>query len=66
GGGSDSWGFAGAGTGVSKSNCDTGSVSPELRLCWHTPTSGVVNSGYRCGSTTSTGATYERLIFHAD
>ena len=62
---SRSWGFVVGGDTVSKSTCDTNSTNPETRLCWHTG-AGVINSGYRCGSTTVSDGTYERLIFHAD
>ena len=55
-----SWGFAKEGDKVNKNNCDflkTG--CNECRLCWNLLTF----SGYRCGSVTSAGSNYERVIF---
>jgi len=48
--GSYSWGFAAAGDGVERDNCDVAfGTSPEARLCWHLDPAG---GGYRCGETT--------------
>ncbi len=58
-----SWGFAGAGDGVSRNSCDTDNVRPELRMCWHT-SNGSLNSGYRCGATFLNGNNgWERVIY---
>jgi len=60
---SRSWGFAQAGTGVSKSTCDTASNSPGSRMCWHTGGSSVT-SGYRCGTNFLNGNNaWERMAF---
>jgi cysteine-rich repeat protein len=60
-----SMGFADLGTGVSRNSCDTGNVSPTLRMCWHT-NGDSISSGYRCGSTFTFGNNWERVIMHAD
>ncbi|MSP62847.1 MAG: hypothetical protein EXR72_21445 [Myxococcales bacterium] len=60
-----SWGFAKGGDPLSLNNCDTSATNPDLRMCWHTSASNIT-AGYRCGPTTVSGATYERLIYHAD
>ena len=60
-----SWGFVGKGDTPQRNSCDTGNVNPALRMCWHT-SSLKISSGYRCGATTVSGNTYERLVYTAD
>lgn len=59
-----SWGFVSGTDAVSRSSCDTASINPIYRLCWHTGSSG----GFRCGSTTSlnSATTWQRSVWHAD
>ncbi|UJR13334.1 hypothetical protein I4U23_000352 [Adineta vaga] len=57
-----SWGFVNNTDSVTRSSCDTAGINSNYRLCWHTQSSG----GYRCGSVTATGSTYERVIYHAN
>ena len=60
-----SWGYAGEGDVVDKFSCDVEqSGDNDQRLCWHTGNN-ALSSGYRCGETTSFGAAWERLVFHA-
>jgi len=66
--GSEGWGFARGGSGVSNGSCDTASVDPERRLCIHV-IDGAISSGggYRCGSGTINGDdTWEWLVYHKD
>ncbi|MFO0587010.1 MAG: MopE-related protein [Polyangiaceae bacterium] len=61
-----SWGFAGLGDPLSRNSCDTGSINPQNRLCWHTG-GGNINGGWRCGATTSVWDTsYQRQVYHAN
>jgi hypothetical protein len=61
-----SWGYAPAGQGVDRQNCDIASQGNGDRLCWHTSL-GNINPGFRCGSNTFlTDATYERIIYQAN
>jgi len=59
-----SWGFVNNTDSVTRTECDTGSINPNYRLCWHTDGVG----GYRCGSTLNlnTNPPYERVIYHAN
>lgn len=60
-----SWGFAGLGDAVNKSQCDTNGPSERDRLCWHTLASNV--GGWRSGSTTNlnNSTAFEKLVFVA-
>ncbi len=60
-----SWGFAKAGDYVGKTACDSSSVNPDKRLCWHTQ-GGSIDEGWRCGETQGlNGSTaWERIILH--
>ncbi|HEY8378316.1 MAG TPA: DUF4215 domain-containing protein, partial [Nannocystis sp.] len=62
-----SWGFAKQGDPISRTSCDTQSINPERRLCWHT-SGGNINGGWRCGATTGLNGnnTWERVVLHAD
>ncbi len=60
-----SWGFAPGGLPVSRNSCDVESSSPEQRMCWHSG-GGNINSGYRCGNSTSFDTNWERVVFEAD
>lgn len=65
-----SWGFAPGGSAVQRQSCDTQDSSPgvgtsEMRMCVHTG-NGSTSAGYRCGSNTSLGNTWERIVYHAD
>jgi hypothetical protein len=58
-----SWGFAGVGDVISKTQCDTAGRDERDRLCWHTLASNV--GGYRSGDNLSlNGSTsFEKLVF---
>jgi hypothetical protein len=62
-----SMGYAPAGDGVNRNQCDT-LTTPDtgLRLCWHTLNTN--GSGYRCGAAVALNGSsaYERLVYHAD
>ena len=62
-----SWGFAPAGDGVNKNECDyNDGVNPnqDKRLCWHVVSS-AVSDGYRCGDNDLNGDTgWERVLLH--
>jgi hypothetical protein len=62
-----SWGFAKQGDPLKRGSCDTESINPTQRLCWHT-SNGNLSGGWRCGSATSLNgsATWERVVLHAD
>jgi hypothetical protein len=61
-----SWGYVPAGAVVNKSSCDIGdgvSTPENTRLCFHTA-SGLISSGFRCGSAGfQFDNTWERLIY---
>ena len=59
--GQSSWGFAGAGDGVSRNSCDTGDIRSELRMCWHTG-GNQIQGGYRCGDSYP-GDDWTRVIY---
>ena len=66
-----SWGFAKAGSTISRSNCDTAAGNEHLRLCWHTSSCethlcGTISNGYRCGDTGDSKTNVEMLILHKD
>jgi hypothetical protein len=60
-----SWGFAGLGDAVSKTQCDTNGVTERDRLCWHTLAGDV--GGWRSGDNTSLNSStaFEKLVFVA-
>lgn len=57
-----SWGFALQGDLVTRNSCDVEAGS--THLCWHT-SGGLINGGYRCGSTTALNgsAAWNRIIY---
>lgn len=61
-----SFGFAGAGDPLTRQACDTNSVNPENRLCWHT--SDVGSGGYRCGANTSlnSSSAWQKVVYQRD
>lgn len=60
-----SWGFARQGDPLVRNSCDTDNTNAAQRLCWHTGNN-TINSGWRCGASTSIGAGWERVVLHAD
>ncbi len=61
-----SWGFVKGGDTADLCSCDTNfNVNPEQRMCWHTG-GGNINGGYRCGSSITFDAGWERLVFTAN
>lgn len=60
-----SWGFVNNTDSVKRDQCDTASINPDYRLCWHTHS---ISGGYRCGSVVglNSDATYERVIYHSN
>lgn len=63
-GNSKSWGFAKAGSSITRHNCDTETGDAQLRLCWHTNSGGQIYNGYRCGDTTDSKTDVEMVILH--
>lgn len=60
-----SWGFAGLGDSVNKSQCDTNGLSERDRLCWHTLSG---SGGWRSGSNWNLNGSrgFEKLVFVAN
>ena len=72
--GSYSWGFAPQGSVINRNSCDIvdsqtypggGAVDGDKRICWHT-SANALSTGWRCGKPDFLGATYERIVFHAN
>jgi hypothetical protein len=63
--GASSWGFAMPLDGLMRNSCDTAvGLYPDRRLCWHTYNgTSTLQPGYRCGTNTNLGASFERVIF---
>lgn len=61
-----SWGFAGLGDAVSKTQCDTNGPDDRDRLCWHTLASNV--GGWRSGDNRflNNSSDFEKLVFVAN
>lgn len=57
-------GFTNAGELPDRNSCDinTGSY-PSQRMCWHS-SGGYLDSGWRCGTSTSVGSGWDRRIYH--
>lgn len=71
--GSQSWGFAPLGDGITRNSCDTqdssinaNGVDGALRLCWHTD-GDKLQGGWRCGynDVLNSSTAYERVLFQA-